>query len=62
MVTYKIARFTGMGAVIFLATYFLTDNNSQKLLIAGLVFAGIALLFANIGNILKKKEKYKTRL
>lgn len=62
MVTYKIARFTGVGAVIFLATYFLTDNKEQKLLIAGLVFAGLSLLFLNIGNVMKKREKYKTRL
>ncbi len=59
---YKAMRFFGMGAVIFLGTAFIGKVDDNRLIIAGLVFAALALLFANIGNIKQSREKNKTRL
>ena len=62
MFEYKAMRFFGMGAVIFIATAFLGKASDNRLMIAGLVFAGLALLFANIGNIKRSRERNKTKL
>lgn len=58
----KITKFLFIGAVIFLVTYYFTDTKDEKVLIIGLVFLGGALLSAVINNIIKRKEKTKTRI
>ena len=62
MIEYKLTKFFGAGAVIFIATAFFTKPDDNKLMIAGLIFAGLALLAANIGNVRKKREAMKTKL
>lgn len=62
MVEQKLTRFFGMGAVIFIATAFLGHAKDNRLMIVGLIFAALALLCANIGNIRRKREELKTRL
>lgn len=59
---YKIAKFAGIGAAIFLVTYYFTDQSDTRLVFVGLIFAAIALLSANITNVLVARERHKTRL
>lgn len=62
MFEYKLARFFGIGAVFFIATSFFGKIGDNRVMIAGLIFAGLALLCVNIGNIKRRRERTKTRL
>ena len=62
MIEYKLTRFFGIGAVIFIATAFFTKPDDNRLMIAGLIFAALALLSVNIGNVRRKREQTKTKL
>lgn len=62
MIERKMVKFFRMGAIIFIATALIDKSGNDRLMIAGLIFAGIALLCANIGNIRTSREKNKSRL